>query len=89
VHLVFIPEAQAGIFGASGAVVWRVESGTGQAAGLHAGDVVAAVNDQKIESEDDLRRVLRGIGPGKSRYLIRRGEQTLTLEIDCPTCTTP
>jgi hypothetical protein len=90
VHIVFIPEAQAGIFGLgtpSGAVVWRVESGTGQAAGLHAGDVVAAINDHKIESEDDLRRVLRGIGPGKSRYLIRRGEQTLTLEIDCPTCT--
>lgn len=87
VHIMFIPPAQAQILGGSGAVVWRVEPGTGQVAGLQAGDVVAAVNGQKIESEDDLRRVLKGIGPGVSRYLIRRGENTLALEINCPTCT--
>jgi S1-C subfamily serine protease len=91
VHIIFNPARQAeGLGGLGlppGAVVWRVEKGPGQTAGLHAGDVIAAINDQKIASEDDLRRVLKGVGPGKSRYVIRRGEQTLVLEIDCPTCT--
>jgi TIR domain/PDZ domain len=89
-HVAFIPPEQAETFQAAGlspgAVVWRVESGLAQAAGLHGGDVVAAINGQKITTADDLRRAIRGIGPGKSRYLIRRGGETLTVEIDCPTC---
>lgn len=89
-HIAFIPPEQAGIAGAAGlspgAVIWRVESGLAQAAGLQVGDVVAAINGQKITTEDDLRRAGRGIGPGKSKYLIRRGKETLTVEIDCPTC---
>jgi hypothetical protein len=89
-HVAFIPPEQAETFQAAGlspgAVVWRVESGLAQAAGLHGGDVVAAINGQKITTEDDLRRAIRAIGPGKSRYLIRRGGETLTVEIDCPTC---
>ena len=90
VHIAFIPPEQAESLRAagfsSGAVVWRVEPGPAQAAGLHVGDVVAAINGQKIATEDDLRRVLRKVGPGKSKYLIRRGKETLTVEIDCPTC---
>jgi hypothetical protein len=89
-QLVFIPQEEAETFRAAGlspgAVIWRVESGLGQAAGLQAGDVVLAVNGQTLATQDDLRRALRGIGPGKTRYTIRRGKETLTLEIDCPAC---
>ncbi len=89
-HIAFIPPEQAETVRAAGltpgAVVWRVESGLGQAAGLQVGDGVAAINGQTITTQDDLRRAIRGIGPGKSRYLIRRGKETLTVEIDCPTC---
>jgi S1-C subfamily serine protease len=89
-HIAFIPPEQVEAFRAaglsSGAVVWRVESGLGQAAGIHVGDVVTAINGRKITTQDDLRRAIRGIGPGKSRFLIRRGKETLTVEIDCPTC---
>ena len=91
VHIAFIPPGQAESLSAaglsSGAVLWRVERGPVQAAGLHVGDVVVAVNGQKIATEDDLRRVIRKIGPGKSKYVIRRGEKTFSVEIDCPTCT--
>jgi TIR domain/PDZ domain len=89
-HMTFIPTEQpetARVAGLStGAVVWRVESGPGQAAGLHVGDVVAAINGLKITTQEELRRAIRGIGPGKSQYQIRRGKETLTLEIDCSTC---
>jgi TIR domain/PDZ domain len=88
-HIAFIPEQAETLRAAglsSGAVVWRVESGLGQAAGIHVGDVVTAINGRKITTQDDLRRAIRGIGPGKSRFLIRRGKETLTVEIDCPTC---
>jgi TIR domain/PDZ domain len=86
-HIMFFQPEQAEPLGlASGAVVWRVESGLAQAAGLHTGDVITAINGQKIASEDDLRRAIKALGPGKSRYLIKRGDQTLTIEIDCPIC---
>jgi hypothetical protein len=89
-HIAFIPPEQTEILQAaglsSGAVVWRIESGPGQGAGLHVGDVFAAINGRTITTEDDLRRALRAIGPGKSQYLIRRGKDTLTVEIDCQTC---
>lgn len=87
-HIAFIPPEQAQTVRAAGlspgAVVLRVESGLAQSAGLQVGDVVATINGQKITTQDDLRRAARGIGPGKSRYLIRRGKETLTVEIDCP-----
>jgi TIR domain-containing protein/PDZ domain-containing protein len=86
-HIMFFPPEQAEPLGlVSGAVVWRIESGPAQAAGLHTGDVIATINGQEIASEDDLRRAIRALGPGKSRYVIKRGDQTLTMEIDCPTC---
>lgn len=70
----------------SGAVILHMESGLGQASGLHVGDVVAAINGQEISSEDELRRVLRAVGPGRSKWVIRRGNVTVNVEIDCPMC---
>jgi hypothetical protein len=89
-HIAFISPAQAETFlgpGATpGAVVWRLEDGPAQAAGLHVLDVIAAINGQKITTQDDLRRAIRAIGRGTARYLIRRGNETLTIEFDCPAC---
>ena len=70
-HITFVPPEQsadcraAGL--SAGAVVWRVESGLGQAAGLHVGDVIVAINGRRLRAQDDLRRALRAIGPGRSR----------------------
>jgi hypothetical protein len=86
-HIAFVPPGQAASVGMPpGAVVWRLERGQGQATGLRARDVVIAINGRKISTEDDLRRAIAAIGPGQSRWEIRRGGQTLTVEIDCPTC---
>jgi TIR domain-containing protein/PDZ domain-containing protein len=91
-HIAFIPPDQAAIgqsLGVStGAVLIRVESGPGLKAGLHAADVVVSINGQRLTTIDDVRRVLNALGPGKSRYVIRRGKETLTFDIDCPKCTT-
>jgi S1-C subfamily serine protease len=90
-HIMFIRPEQAETFRAAGlspgAVAWRVEPGLAQAAGLQVGDVFVAVNGRKISTEDDLRSALRAVGPGKSRYVIHRDKKTLTVDIDCPTCT--
>jgi hypothetical protein len=88
-HIAFIRPDQVQTVGSSlgpGPVVWRIESGPAQAVGLNVGDVIVAINGQNIETEDDLRRAIRAIGPGKSTYLIRRGQETLTVAIDCPAC---
>src|SRR5262245_11759665 len=88
IHVTFIAAEQAGMLGMSsaGAMVFQVESGPAQAAGLHTLDVITAINDRKIATEDDVRRAFGTLQRGKSRYSIRRGDETLTLEIDCPTC---
>jgi TIR domain/PDZ domain len=87
-HIMFVPQEQATSMGlAPGAVIYRVDKGLAQAAGLRPGDVVAAINDRKISTEDDLRSAIGAIGAGKSQYVIRRGKEVLTVQIDCPTCT--
>ena len=89
-HIVFIPPEQAGTFAVqglpSGAVVVLVESGLAQKAGFHARDVVTSINGKKTTTVDELRAALRGSGPGKYRYVIQRDNETLTIEVDCPTC---
>ena len=73
----------------AGAVVLQVGPGPAQRAGLQAGDVITAIGDARIQSTDDLRRAIRGVGPGKTRYGVRRNDRSLAIEIDCPDCTTP
>ena len=91
-HIIFAGPDQAalvqtlGLPPTSGAIVWRIDSGTGQAAGVQVGDVITTIAGQQITSRDELRRVYLGLPRGKSKFVIRRGQQTLTLEIDCPTC---
>jgi membrane-associated protease RseP (regulator of RpoE activity) len=91
-HIIYARPEQAALVGmvglapATGAIVWQVENGTGKAAGARPGDVIIAINGQQIASEDDLRRAYGGLRRGKAKYQVRRDNQTVTLEIDCPTC---
>lgn len=71
----------------TGAVVMEVESGRPVArAGLRVGDVVVSIAGKKIASEDDLRRAIFKIGPGKTTYSYRRGADIKTVAIECPNC---
>ena len=90
VHFVYVtPEQADSIPGTrlpTGTMVWRVDPGPAQTAGMRVGDVVTSINGQTMASQDDLRRVIGGLGPGKSRYVVRRGSETLTMDIECPGC---
>ena len=50
------------------------------------GDVVLSIGSRKIASEDDLRQAIFKIGPGKTEYSYRRGSDTHTAAVDCPSC---
>jgi len=85
-HVAFLSSEQAAASGMpAGAVVVIAES-DGAGAGLHVRDVIMAVNQHRIASEDDLRRALGSIGRGKSQFVIKRGKETMIVEIVCRTC---
>jgi len=90
IRIVFVSEDQsASVTGLlpNGAVVMEVESGLPAGkGGLQAGDIVVAINGKRINSRDDLRRALQQLGPGKATFSVRRGSDTKTLRVDCPTC---
>jgi hypothetical protein len=70
-----------------GAVVMEVESGRPMArAGLQVGDVMLSIGDRRLGSENDLRQAIFKIGPGKTEYSYRRGSDTKTIAVDCPSC---
>jgi membrane-associated protease RseP (regulator of RpoE activity) len=73
----------------AGAVVIGVGPGPALRAGLQAGDVITAIGDAPIKSADDLRQAARRVGPGKTRYGVRRNDRTLAIDIECPDCTNP
>jgi S1-C subfamily serine protease len=50
------------------------------------GDLVLSIGGAKISSEDDLRRAIRRIGPGKTQFSFRRGNQADIAVVDCPNC---
>lgn len=83
------PEQSASTLGAMppGAVVMEVESGRPVAkAGIHVGDIILSIAGKKIASEDDLRQAIFKIGPGKTTYTYRRGDETKTVAIECTKC---
>jgi hypothetical protein len=92
-HLAYMTPEQAAAVGGpgrpAGAMVWRLDPGPSQAAGLRVGDVVVAINGRTISSLDELRRILGTIPRGNSRYLVRRGDEQFTVEIDCQACVAP
>jgi len=90
IKLTFVSDrVAAGSAGAlpAGAVVLQVGPGPAQRAGLQAGDVITAIGDAHIQSTDDLRQAIRRVGPGKTRYGVRRDDRTLVVNIECPDCT--
>ncbi|MGH7872874.1 MAG: TIR domain-containing protein [Candidatus Binatia bacterium] len=83
------PDQSASTLGSlpTGAVIMEVESGRPAAhAGLQVGDVVTTIAGKSIDSEDDLRRAIFKIGPGKTTYSYHRGNEAKTVAIDCRTC---
>jgi hypothetical protein len=85
------PEQSASTLGAMppGAVVMEIESGKPMArAGLQVGDVMLSIGGRKLAGEDDLRQAIFKIGPGKTEYSFRRGGETKTISVDCPSCKT-
>jgi hypothetical protein len=71
----------------AGAVVMEVESGKPMArAGIHVGDVVDAIGGKKISGENDLRQAIFKIGPGKTTYSYRRGNESKTITVECAGC---
>ncbi|MGH7844222.1 MAG: TIR domain-containing protein [Candidatus Binatia bacterium] len=80
-------EQQAALGLPEGAVVLELESDRPAAkAGLHVSDVIVEMGGRKLASEDDLRQAILKIGPGKTRFAIRRGKDIKTVLIDCPSC---
>jgi serine protease Do len=89
--IAFVGKEQAGLYAAlgmpPGAVVLGVEADKPAGrAGIHAGDVIVAIEGRKIDVEDDLRQALKRIGSGKTRFAIKRGDEARTLVVDCPDC---
>jgi hypothetical protein len=70
-----------------GAVVMEVESGRPVAkAGILTKDVILTIGSKKISSEDDLRQAIRKIGPGKTEFSFRRGNDTKAVIVNCQAC---
>ena len=69
-----------------GAYIQKVETDSAAArAGLRAGDIIIALDDQTVESPSDLRRAIRGYGAGDSveiRYYRAGQERTVSLVFD-------
>jgi hypothetical protein len=74
---------------ASGAMVLEVDDGPALQAGLRKGDLITAVGPSTIKSVQDLRVALRAVGPGTTRYQIRRNGKASTIDIACKDCTVP
>lgn len=71
----------------AGAIVMEVESGLPAGkGGLQAGDIITTINGKKIDTTDNLRQALRQLGPGKTTFSVRRGDDTKTIIVNCPNC---
>jgi hypothetical protein len=49
-------------------------------------DVVAAIDGQAVRDDNDLRRLIGEMGPGKHTVRIMRSGTGRTVELDCPAC---
>jgi membrane-associated protease RseP (regulator of RpoE activity) len=90
IRIAFLTEEQnasaLGLFPA-GAMVMEVESGRPAGkGGLQAGDIIITINGKNINTRDNLRQALQQLGPGKTTFSVRRGNDSKTLIVDCPNC---
>lgn len=77
------PQGLSGVKGPGGFVM-AVDSGPALKVGMRAGDVITAIAGAPIRSEDDLRQAFKKMGPGVTRFTIRRVTGEVTLDVDCP-----
>ncbi len=71
----------------AGAIVMEVESGLPAGkGGLQAGDIITTINGKKINTTDNLRQALRKLGPGKTTFSVRRGDDTKSIIVNCSNC---
>jgi hypothetical protein len=70
----------------TGAVVWVVSEGPAQRAGLQVFDVVAAIDGKSVRDDNDLRRLIGDLGPGKHTVRILRSGAARSVELNCPRC---
>ena len=69
-----------------GAMVWTVEPGPAQDAGIHAQDMVIDINGKKIVTKDDLSHALREIGNGKASFTLKNESGMRTVSVYCQHC---
>jgi TIR domain/PDZ domain len=70
----------------TGAVVWAVSAGAAQQAGVQVFDVVTAIDGHAVRDDNDLRRLIGEMGPGKHKLRILRKGAGQILELNCPAC---
>jgi len=70
----------------TGAVVWAISDGPAQQTGMQVFDVVTAIDGQSVRNDDDLRRLIGEMGPGRHKLRILRKGTSQTLELNCPGC---
>jgi hypothetical protein len=70
----------------TGAVIWAVSEGPAQHAGMQVFDVVTAIDGQAVRTDNDLRRLIGGMGPGRHKLRILRSGAGQTVELNCPGC---
>jgi serine protease Do len=71
--------------GDHGMIVDKVEAGPAQDAGILAGDVILSINNTKITSNEQFKRIVDGLPAGKSvPILIQRGGNPLFLGLRMP-----
>jgi membrane-associated protease RseP (regulator of RpoE activity) len=70
----------------TGAVVWAVSDGAAQQAGVQVFDVVTAIDGHAVRDDNDLRRLIGEMGPGKHTLRILRKGADQILELNCPAC---
>jgi membrane-associated protease RseP (regulator of RpoE activity) len=74
-----------GVKNGEGMLIRSVQKGsTAEAAGLHAGDVIVKVGEQKIADNSDLREALRNSKNGKVNVVIVRDKKEQTLSMAVP-----
>jgi membrane-associated protease RseP (regulator of RpoE activity) len=55
-------------------------------AGIYPGDIITAVDGTRIDTKEDLRRLLRKIGPARTPISLRRKGEEITVIVECSEC---
>ena len=87
--IAYVDAAQSATTGGSlptGAVVTIVSDGPAQQAGMQVFDVVTAIDGKSLRDDNDLRRLVAEMGPGRHTLGILRAGAARKLTLNCPGC---